>query len=73
MTLLIHEGKYAEDLLLKNGTIPDPGSTDNDVFKIFQTILKCQLEGGETDKGKNFQCVYGIFWGDLNRSSPPIH
>jgi len=29
MTLLIHEGKKAEDVFLKNGTLPDPTSTDN--------------------------------------------
>ena len=50
MTLLIHEGKRAEDLFLKDGTIPDPRSTDNVEFKIVQTIIKRQLEGGETDK-----------------------
>ena len=49
MTLLIHEGKKAEDLVLKDGTIPDPSSTDNVEFKIFQTVIKRQLEGGETD------------------------
>ena len=50
MILLIHEGKKAEDLLLKDGTIPDPSSTDNAEFNIFQTIAKRQIEGGETDK-----------------------
>ena len=50
MTLLVHEGKKAEDLLLKDGTILDPSSTDNAEFKIFQTIIKRQLEGGEIDK-----------------------
>jgi adenosylhomocysteinase len=29
MTLLIHEGKKAEDLFLKDGTVPDPASTTN--------------------------------------------
>ena len=28
-TLLIYEGKNAEDLFLKYGTIPEPSSTDN--------------------------------------------
>ena len=44
------KGKNKEDLLLKDGDIPDPSSTDNVEFKIVQTIIKCQLEGGETDK-----------------------
>jgi len=50
MTLLIHEGKKAEDLFLKDGTLPDPTSTDNAEFKIVLTIIKRILEGGETDK-----------------------
>ena len=36
-------------MLLKVGTIPDPRSTENVGFRIVQTILKRQLEGGETD------------------------
>ena len=27
MTLLVHEGKKAEDLFAKDGTLPDPEST----------------------------------------------
>ena len=50
ITLLIHEGKKVEDLFLGDGTIPDSSSMDNFEFKIFQTIIKRQLEGGETDK-----------------------
>ena len=49
MTLLIHWGKKAEDLFLKDGTISDPSSTDNVEFNMFQTVIKRQLEGGETD------------------------
>jgi len=50
LTLLIHEGKKAEDLFLKDGTLPDPSSTDNAEFKIVLTIIKRILEAGETDK-----------------------
>jgi adenosylhomocysteinase len=50
MTLLIHEGKKAEDLFLKDGTLPDPTSTDNAEFKIVLTIIKRLLLAGETDK-----------------------
>ena len=52
MNLLIHEVKKAEDLLLKDGTISDPRSTDNFEIKIFHTIIKRKLESGETDKWK---------------------
>jgi len=50
MTLLIHEGKKAEDLFLKDGTLPDPTSTDNEEFKIVLTIIKRLLQEGTTDK-----------------------
>ena len=50
MSLITHEVKNAEDLFLKDGTIPDPRSTDNFEFKIVQTTIKRQLECGETDK-----------------------
>jgi len=52
MTLLIHEGKKAEDVFKESGgkTVPDPTSTDNAEFKIVLTIIKRLLEAGETDK-----------------------
>jgi adenosylhomocysteinase len=50
VTLLIHEGKKAEDIFLKDGTLPDPTSTDNAEFKIVLTIIKRLLLAGETDK-----------------------
>jgi len=41
MTLLIHEGHKAEALFAKDGTVPDPASTDNAEFKIvLQTICR---------------------------------
>jgi len=50
MTLLIHEGKKAEDLFNADGTLPDPSSTDNAEFKIVLTIIRRLLESGVTDK-----------------------
>ena len=50
MTLLVYEVKKKEDLFLKDVTIPVPISTYNVEFNIFQTIIKRQLEGGETNK-----------------------
>merc|ERR1712021_259927 len=50
MTLIIHEGKKAEDLYAKDKTLPDPSSTDNAEFKIVLTIIKRLLEAGGTDK-----------------------
>ena len=58
MTLLIHDGKKVGDLFLKDVTVPDPSSTDNSEFKIVQTIIKRQLEGGEKMSGTKFPiCV----------------
>mmetsp|Transcript_39319 Transcript_39319/g.70432 ORF Transcript_39319/g.70432 Transcript_39319/m.70432 type:complete len:490 (-) Transcript_39319:260-1729(-) len=42
-TLLIHEGRKAEDLFEKDGTVPDPNSTDNPEFKIVLQIIKESL------------------------------
>eukprot|EP00894_Picocystis_sp_ML_P003737 jgi/Pico_ML_1/54254/g4629.t1 len=39
-TLLIHEGEKAEKLYSKDGTLPDPTSTDNAEFKIVLSIIK---------------------------------
>merc|ERR1712045_755980 len=50
MTLLIHEGKKAEDQYAKDGTLPDPNSTDNAEFKIVLSIIRRLLESGVTDK-----------------------
>ena len=73
MTLLIHEGKKVEYLFLKDGTIPEPSSTDKYEFNIFQTIIKIQLEGGEMDKwNKICQHVNESFWGDLKGGSPYV-
>jgi adenosylhomocysteinase len=48
-TLLIHEGFKAEDEFAKNGTIPDPSSTDNPEFQI---VLRIIADGLKTDPKK---------------------
>merc|ERR1712037_891802 len=50
MTLLIHEGKKAEDLYEKNGTLPDPNSTENNELKIVLSIIRRVLLSGNIDK-----------------------
>merc|ERR1711871_1036896 len=50
MTLLVHEGWKAENAYAKDGTLPDPSSTDNAEFKIVLTIIKRLLESGVKDK-----------------------
>ncbi|XP_019191243.1 PREDICTED: adenosylhomocysteinase-like [Ipomoea nil] len=43
-TLLIHEGVKAEEEYAKNGTEPDPNSTDNSEFQIVLTLIKNSLK-----------------------------
>jgi len=43
MTLLIHEGKKAEILFEKDGTLPDPASTENAEFKIVLALIAREL------------------------------
>ncbi len=44
MTLLIHEGYKAEEAFDKDGTIPDPSSTDNAELKIVLTLIQGTLK-----------------------------
>lgn len=43
MTLLVHEGYKAEERYAKDGTLPDPNSTDNAEFKIVLSIIAREL------------------------------
>ena len=43
MTLLIHEGVKAELAYAKDGTLPDPNSTDNAEFKIVLSLIRREL------------------------------
>jgi len=45
MTLLIHEGVKAELAYKKDGTLPDPDSTDNAEFKIVLSLIRRELPG----------------------------
>ena len=42
-TLLVHMGKEAEDAHVKDGTLPDPDSTDNEEVKVILTLLRNRL------------------------------
>ena len=70
MTLLVYEGKKAEYLFLKDVTIPDPSSMENDEFKIVQTIIKRQLEGGEIDKWNK---IVNTCMGVSEKTSTGVH
>ena len=49
-TLLIHKGYEAENAFLKDGTLPDPSTADNEEVRIVLQIIKDGLEAGDTDK-----------------------
>ncbi len=43
-TVLIHEGVKAEIAYEKNGTLPDPNSTENEEFKVVLAILRDKVQ-----------------------------
>merc|ERR1711965_530904 len=47
-TLLIHKGKEFEALYAKDGTLPDPNSTDNAEFKCILQLLKDSIPADKT-------------------------
>ena len=50
MTLLVHEGKKLEDAFEKDGSLPDPSSTDNAEFKIVLSQVKRTITTGDPKK-----------------------
>ncbi|KAF3971328.1 hypothetical protein CMV_005059 [Castanea mollissima] len=59
-TLLIHEGVKAEELFEKNGTLPDPASTDNAEFQIVLTIIRDGLKTDPKRYHKMKQRLVGV-------------
>ncbi len=59
MTMLVHEGKKAEDNFAKDGSLPDPASSNDAEFKIVLTLLRNLLTSGITNKWNkiNLRCV----------------
>jgi len=47
-TLLIHKGKEFEEKFAKDGTLPDPASTDNAEFKCILALLKESIPADKT-------------------------
>merc|ERR1719473_1212896 len=47
-TLLIHEGKKAEEKFAADGTLPDPASTDNAEFKCVLNVLRNSIQKDAT-------------------------
>merc|ERR1711967_186348 len=47
-TLLIHKGKEFEEKFAKDGSLPDPESTDNPEFKCILQLLKDSIPADKT-------------------------
>merc|ERR1711887_358155 len=47
-TLLIHKGKELEEKFAKDGSLPDPNSTDNAEFKCVLQVLKDSIQADKT-------------------------
>merc|ERR1719326_1660511 len=58
--LLVHEGKKAEDLFAKDGTLPDPESTTNAEFKIVLGIIKRGLSKSPDKWNKVAKRMFGV-------------
>jgi len=52
-TLLMHEGEKYELEFEKNGSVPDPKSTNNREMQQVLRIIKRELENGNTKKWRN--------------------
>ena len=48
-TIMIHEGIKAENDFKKLGTLPDPKSTNNKELQIVLSIIRREIEAGNTD------------------------
>jgi len=60
MTLLIHEGVKAEKAFEKDGTVPDPNSTDNAEFKCVLSVLAECLKQDPKKWHKTAEGVRGV-------------
>jgi adenosylhomocysteinase len=59
-TLLIHEGVKAEAAFAKDGTLPDPASTDNPEFKIVLQVIKDGLAKDATKWTRMAERMVGV-------------
>jgi adenosylhomocysteinase len=69
MTLLIHEGQKAEIAFEKDGTLPDPTSTDNAEFKLVLTICKKTLPINPT----KWRSIVNRFKGVSEETTTGVH
>jgi len=59
-TLLIHKGKEFEEKYAKDGTLPDPSSTDNAEFKCILQLLKESIPADATKYTRMAKACHGV-------------
>ncbi len=59
-TLLIHEGFAAENAFAKDGSLPDPDSTDNPEFKIILALIRDGLQEDPTRWHRMAERLVGV-------------
>merc|ERR1719456_1121693 len=59
-TLLIHKGKEHEEKFAKDGSLPDPASTDNAEFKCILELLKESIQVDKTKYSRMAKKVGGV-------------
>merc|ERR1739845_190642 len=60
MGLLIHKGKEFEDKYAKDGSLPDPTSTDNAEFKCILQLLKDSIPADKTKYTRMAKACHGV-------------
>jgi len=59
-TLLIHKGKEFEEKFAKDGSLPDPASTDNAEFKVILQLLKDSIPQDKTKYSRMAALCKGV-------------
>merc|ERR1712137_180282 len=59
-TLLIHKGKELEEKFAKDGTLPDPSSTDNAEYKCILQLLKDSIPADKTKYTRMAKACHGV-------------
>jgi len=59
-TLLIHKGKEFEEKYAKDGSLPDPASTDNAEFKCILQLLKDSIPADKTKYTRMAKACHGV-------------
>merc|ERR1711912_67164 len=59
-TLLIHKGKEFEEKYAKDGSLPDPNSTDNAEFKCILQLLKDSIPADKTKYTRMAKACHGV-------------